>query len=173
MSERKLSQADLEQIGAYLDDELDRAQRQRTAERIGTDPAWAAALAEQEALAGMLDRWPAPTLRRDLTVGVKARLRRKRRPAIWLRAAAPLAAEAAIVVAVCLFHALTPSTTPTGPIALQPTPADAPIDAMIADLPTADRFVVENLDVWADYDVLTHFATLEALEAVGQKLGDG
>ena len=177
MPPRKLRQSQLEQISAYLDGELSADLSSRVAERIACDPAWSAVAKDFEKVNTLLEAWQTPPLRRDLTGAILARARQKRRPPGWLRIMAPLGTAAAITVAVWVFHATHPAgrpavnmvglATPTGDDAL---PAE--LKRLVADVPQEDQFVVENLDLFEDYDVLTNFAALEALEQLERNMDD-
>jgi len=162
MSEPKLRQDELEQISAFLDGELPADQTRDVARRIDSDPAWAAAADELGKLESLLDAWPTPRLAGDLTTSILAATRRKQPRPAWVQWLAPLATAAAIVAAVLL---LGPTGSRPGPeVAGEPTVS--PIEKVIEAVPREDRFVVENLDVFEDYDVLVRYETLEALAAL-------
>lgn len=161
MSESKLKPTELEQISAFLDGELPETQARQVAEMIERDPAWAAAANEFSRLDVLLEAWPTPRLAGDLTTSILSATRRKRPHPAWVQWMAPLAAAAAIVVAVTLFR---PAPTAPGPKV-----ADSTMQRTLEAVPQEDRFVVENLDVFEDYDVLVQYETLEALAALEQQ----
>ncbi len=180
MVDKHLTSTQREQLSAYLDGELPADQAAAVAARIAGDPRWQAAAAEFERLNEVLDRWTAPRMQRDLTASILAEARRKPPRPMWMRWLAPLSAAAAIVVAVMLSIdppapkvATLPSPGDDGEAVVQaddrPAPdaaaSDDPLEHAVAALPPKDQFVVENLDVFADYHVLAHFDTLRAIAA--------
>ncbi len=133
-------------ISAYLDDELDPADRLAVAWSVESSPPLAdqlrAATLARDAVAG-LDRPPAP---RDLAPAISARIARSRRQArlaAWtvparLALAGSLAATAAsLLFAIILLHRSTHALAPR-PVALQPAdPSVQPDDISASPVPDA------------------------------------
>ena len=158
MAERKLKPTETEQISAYLDGELSADQMADVGLRIENDPAWSTAAAELSRVDALLDAWQVQGLQRDLAGDIRTRIRRAPGVFPWRQAIAPLAAAAAIALAVGLSHLLTRGDVGAGDL------ASARPAAVLADVAEDDRLVVENLDLFEDYEVLANFATLEAIE---------
>lgn len=159
-----LGQSELEQIVAWLDGELSLQEADQVAARVQSDPAWSAAAREFRQLDQLLDGWQAPALPRDLTGEVLARARRKPALPAWVRLTAPLAAAAAIVLVAVAFHAMRPATpAKTGGAGTVAT-ANLAVTDDLARVVQSDQFLVENLDLFKDYDVLKDFATLKAMD---------
>ncbi|NLF29399.1 MAG: hypothetical protein GX591_00770 [Planctomycetes bacterium] len=160
MVDRPLTPTEREQLSAYLDGQLGGEEAAAVAARIAGDPRWRAAAGQYGRLDAVLGRWTAPRMRRDLTAAILAEARRTPPRPAWFRWLVPLAAAASIVVAVMLSI-----DEPAPRLAAGPPPSD-PLERVVQAMPQEDRFVVENLDIFADYDVLENFDTLEALAAL-------
>jgi anti-sigma factor RsiW len=177
MSLDHLEQPDREQLSAYLDGELTEAESAAVETRIADDPAFATALDELRQLDGLLDNWTAPPLRRDLAKDILAEAHRRRRLPGWVQILAPLAAAAMILLAVGVAHFAGDASAPAPPVAGDPEapPADAfaeQVDQVLAQVPAEDRLAVENLDLLANYEVLTSFETIEAMARIDQQRED-
>ncbi len=171
MHAHALNETDREQLSAWLDGELSEAEARQVAQRVEQDPAWATEADALRRLDGLLDAWTAPPLRRDLSDAVLARAHQRPPRHRWLATLTPLAAAAAIALAVGIFHLARPAGPTQGPpLAGQAQPADA-IQQVVSQIPPGDRLTVENLDLLEDYAVLTDFATLEALERLERHQG--
>ncbi|MFW6154745.1 MAG: DUF3106 domain-containing protein [Planctomycetota bacterium] len=158
MVDRDLTRTQREQLSAYLDGQLPSDEAAAVAERIADDPRWRKAAAEYERLDAVLDRWTAPRMQRDLTAAILSEARRKPPRPAWVRWLAPLSAAAAIVVAVMLsIDRPAPRTATDAPLAERAKQA-------VRTVPREDRFVVKQLDIFANYDVLANFDTLRAME---------
>lgn len=164
MSSNRLGQSELEQIVAWLDGELSLQEAGRVAARVQSHPAWSAAAREFRQLDQLLDGWQAPALPRDLTGKVLAKARRKPGLPAWVRLMAPLAAAAAIVLIAVAFHAMRPATPATTGGAGTVAKANPAATDDLARVAQNDQFLVENLDLFQDYDVLKDFATLKAMD---------
>jgi hypothetical protein len=86
-----------------------------------------------------------------------------------------VAAAAAVLAVATVFHALNPLQRPNeGRPKTDSGLAALPVEAgrILADVPPADRFVVENLDLLQDFDVLTNFQTLQAMDQLARRDND-
>ena len=160
MVDKRLTPTQRDQLSAYLDGQLPADEAAAVAERIAADPRWRAAAEAYGRLDVVLDRWTTPRMRRDLTAAILAEARRKPPRPAWVRWVAPLSAAAAIVVAVML------SIDGPAPRVASDPPLHERVERVVQAVPQADRFVVENLDIFADYDVLENFDTLRAIAAL-------
>ncbi len=175
----KLEQSEIEQIHAFLDGELPAEQAEPVAARIERDPTFSAEANAYRQLDAFLDTWQAPPLRRDLTQAILARTARKREVPAWVRVLAPVAAAAMIFVVVWGFHAVggsetgTPGRTPivTNNGSNADTGGKTPLQKELAGLSAEDQFVVENLDLFVNYEILSSFETLEAIERLESGTG--
>ncbi|MHC4668951.1 MAG: anti-sigma factor family protein [Planctomycetota bacterium] len=91
-----------ELLHAYFDGELSAAEADRLEKELAADPALAARMRELRSLDGALDTLPGHEAPAAFTERVVARVRRGARRGRILRLLAPLAAAAAILVAVVL-----------------------------------------------------------------------
>jgi len=157
MSER-LRQSDFEDLSAYLDGELP-AERAAVVERLVTeDPAWRRAAGEVKALHQALESWAAPSSPEGLAERIIRGVRRTGRPkpkvirvARWL---VPAAAAAILLVV-----ALTWQRRPAPPA----PPGEGIVQSALRTLPAEDRFVVENLEFFENYELYSLVAENEAL----------
>ncbi len=165
MSAERLGQSDFEDLSAFVDGELPDDTARRVERLVVDDPAWREARRQLQAVDEMLDLWRAPAPPADLArrISRQVRLSGHRSP-VWVRVvriAAPLAAAAAVLLAVMLTRA--PQTSqPEGrnvAVQAQPLPKVPAGDSLVADALAAD-----NLDFFQDYDVLSDYETLEALD---------
>jgi anti-sigma factor RsiW len=90
-----------EQIHAFFDGELGPGEVARLEEALRSDPALAAELEQLRALDGALESLPGHEVPADFTARVLAAVRQRRR-GLWMRLGAPLAAAAALALAVFL-----------------------------------------------------------------------
>lgn len=171
---------DWDDLSAYFDNELapDRAAEIRRL--LQTDALWKEAYLELADVQNAMDSVEAPAAPQGLDARIVQHARRAGRvsPLAWvLRIAAPLAAAAAIVLAVLAFwsHGNAPQPgTPgnTGGMVAKNPPHESETDKIInqalKNIPEQDRFAVENLDFFKDYDVLSDFDTLQALDDIDQ-----
>ena len=146
---RALEQSELEDLGAYLDGELAPEQAQRVQQLLAQDPAWQEAAGRLKSLDEALGLYDVPACDNGLSERIIANVRKAGRvsPAIRIiRWVAPLAAAAAIVLAVLIGNPW--QTTKMTPSAG----------------PSLETFTVENLDFFKDYNVLCNYDTLQALD---------
>lgn len=166
-----LTQSEFEELSAYLDGELDSQAADRAARRIELEPAWAQAFARLRAVDAALDGYSVPAPSGDLAERICANVRQaqatKARIVRWL---APLAAAAAIVLAVLAYQSLKSMSSPSAPSPVAVDPQQ-PIDEALAGLDQPDRFAVENMDFFRDYEVLENYDTLQAIDKLEQ--GEG
>ena len=169
MKNKPLSQSQLDQISAFLDGELSASQTDQVAARLENDPAWAAAAGQFQKLGTLLEVWEAPPLRRDLTDSILAKARRKSRLPEWVRAMIPLAAAAAIFLTVAAYHFLTTDSAGVNSLVTLGGQGASDSDTQASEkllkgIDDQDHFVVKNLDLFQDYDVLADFETLSAID---------
>ncbi len=160
-------QYDFEDLSAYLDGELEPARKAGVEKLLQEDSSWQAAHAELKALDGALDAWTAPEMPAHLPGRVVTAVKRsgKQRVIRFARIAAPIAAvaaAAAIFVAVLLSNNSS-QPRPKNNIVRNTTPPPTNKTTAVNDKELND-IAVENLEFFRDYDVLTNFETLEAIE---------
>jgi anti-sigma factor RsiW len=168
--DEQLRQADWDKLSAYLDGELGAEQAEQVRRRTQSNPAWAEALAGLRSVDDLLDAWEAPPAPPELAERiVRAAGRPRGRVLTWRRVLTGAAAAAAVVaIAIGL-----------GRQAVRPGPepekvadrSEAPAAPMTRE--ELDAFAVENLGFFKDYDVLTDFDTLEAIERVERSRSSG
>ena len=146
MSERLERQSDLEQLSAWMDGELDASAAERVARLVREDPAWRASHEEFRAVDSALDVCSPVGPRRDLTEQIVQAARRQR---LWRRVAAiaaPLAAAAAMVIAV--YVARPREQAP--PTALMQA-VEEEISEALRDVPQEDQLIVRKLTFFENY----------------------
>ena len=164
-------ESDIEDLVAWMDDELGDERAAQVAELVRTDPAWQTAHEQFHAVDTALDAWTVPAPSAGLSERI---VRSAHRNAFWrrtLQVAGPLAAAAAIVLAV--FVGVRP-TQPAGP-----GPSGSPIEAAIAKtlqgVPAEDQLLVQNLPFFQNYQEVVSYQdvsdvvdaeTLSALSAI-------
>lgn len=164
-------QPDIEDLSAWMDGELASDGSRRVAELVREDPDWQATHRQFLALDAALGRLEAPAAEPDLTDRILAATHRPGVARRLLRALVPLAAAAAIVLAVTIFAGRTKP-----PASVQEVIAHA-----LRDVPKDDRLMVEQLGLFQNYrdvvayeqvrsvidgETLTALARLEAQEAM-------
>jgi anti-sigma factor RsiW len=143
------AQSDLEALSAWMDGELPAEQSQRVARLVREDPRWRAAHRDFLAVDAALDRLQTPVPGDELTDRICRAARPRRLVARAARLLAPLAAAAAIVIAVWLGST---RPGPAGPNALESIYAEA-----LADVPEQDRLMVEQMPMFQNYaDVVSY-----------------
>jgi len=171
MSTWKLErQSDIEDLSAWMDGELADADARRVARLVETDPAWTDAHRELKALDDALEAMPTPAPQRPLTEKIVRAATRRRTRVRFIKFAAPLAAAAAIILAVLAANYFEPKT---------PTGIEGYIHRRLAAVEKADRMLVANLQMFsadvddysavrdvADADTLAALASLEAGEGL-------
>lgn len=180
--EAKLTQQDFEQLSAFLDGELGEADRAQVAERLAADEAWRRARSRLEALDIALDAYAVPPAPAGLAQRILQRTTRRRATVRWawprLRFLAPLAAAAALVAALLVYHAVRQPAAP-GPELANPQvvdPAPLPEDTNAFEEPRLaelDGMVEDNLDFFRDLGVVNNLDTIEAIYSQQQTRSGG
>lgn len=156
-----MTPVDHDMVSAYFDGELSPAEASRVERLVADDPAWAAALADLRWLDEALDAYTCPAAPRELSSRIQAVLR-ARRP-MWarvLRVAVPLAAAAAVVLAVVLVGPWRAEPT-GGPLTTPSTKPDTQLAAV--DPADVDRLASGQLFFFANMEpiqTLTEHASL-------------
>ncbi|HUT60857.1 MAG TPA: hypothetical protein VNA25_23670 [Phycisphaerae bacterium] len=191
--DERLSQTEFEDLSAYLDGELTGEALRRVEAKLAGDAEWQRALRRLQALDRAIGVYNPPGAPADLAARVIDAVARARRPAPqairiarWL---IPAAAAAAIILGVLIYKGLTGPETevkpgrPTAKAVPVVVPENASISAEELAMEHADflhqsfvaavekdrreeRFTVENLDFFRDYDVLSNIETIEAIDAL-------
>ena len=161
---RPLSQPDLDELSAYLDGELDVDASARVAAKLANDDAWARARTQLLALIAAMDAYDVP----PAPAGLADRICAATKPASpvirlvkWL---SPVAAAAAVVLAVLAWHN---ANTPQGPNGGVPSPVSKLIqqaNEVEGNMPDQDRLAVEGMNFFKNYEVLENFETLQAID---------
>ena len=156
-----------------MDGELREVEAQRVAALTRTDPAWRATAEQFRAVDRALDSLPVPHPRRSLAGSIVRAARRRQVAGRILRIAAPLAAAAAIVLAVWAGRATrTPVARPLSAI-------EQEIAQALPDVDPADRFIVVNLPLFEQYPDVESYrqvrdvADAETLAALAGLEADG
>lgn len=156
MSDQRLTQADFEDLSAWLDGELDGERSARVAALVGADPVWRRARAELTALGVALDAYTVPDAPADLAERILRRVAaQSRRLPVVIRLArwlAPAAAAAGIVLAARVFY--------PPPAAVPPSRAEA--EAIVRDNFGLMKQYVEDREVVVNLETLEAIAELEA-----------
>jgi len=157
-----LRQVDFEELSAWCDGELDAERAAAVEARVTADPAWRRAHEQLVALNRALDAWTVEPCEKGLDEQIMARLASARRPRPrvlrLVTAGAAAAAAAAALLAVVLTH------KPRQPSYGRGYQAGPRVAAVLKDVPRKDLFLVENLDFFEDYEVVSNYETLEALD---------
>ncbi len=163
-------QYDFEDLSAYLDGELEPARKAEVEKLLQEDSSWQAAYAELKALDGALGDWTVPEMPALLPSRIAAAVKRnatikKQRVIRFTRIAGSIAAVAA---AAAIFIVVMLSSNRSQPqskndMASNTNTAANNVTAKMSD-EEVDKIAVENLEFFRDYDVLTDFETLEAIE---------
>ncbi|MBS3734021.1 MAG: hypothetical protein KGY99_03760 [Phycisphaerae bacterium] len=175
-----MSEHDRQLLSTWLDGELPPDQAEQVARAVRDDAAWAEAADALRALDGLLASHRAPTTPTDLPERIREVVAtRRRRPAAILRmarwAVPAAAAAAAIVVAITYL--------PTGDTTHESTePTERTVShttrGILAEATDAEReqlvelVAMEQLDMFRDYDVVTHYETLVEIERI-ERSGKG
>ena len=136
-------QFDIEQLVAWMDGELPASEAQVVAERVQADPDWQATYADFRAVDAALEMLATPAASEGLTERIVRAAHRREMSGRVVRILAPLAAAAAIVVAVWLGSYLGRTAPPTG--------VEGLIAKTLRDVPKQDRFLVQNLPLFQNY----------------------
>ncbi|MFP3936939.1 MAG: anti-sigma factor family protein [Phycisphaerae bacterium] len=171
-----LEQSDLEELSAYLDDELPPDRAERVRRKVESDPAWADALAELRSLNARLDAWTPPEAPGDLSERIiQAAPGERRRKVLTLRrvlATTATVAAAAVIIAVTISRVETDPPVDDEARTAQSEPKK-PSDTVKVSEEAVEEFAVENLGFFSDYDVLEDFETLRAIERAERSASSG
>lgn len=141
-------QSEIEELVAWMDGELPPDQAARVAGLVRQDPPWQATYREFLAVDAALDRLEVPPPSAHLTDRIVRAARRRQMAGRVFRALAPLAAAAAIILAVWLGS--------RGPEPVAPS-VEQIIAEALADVPKEDRFMVENMSMFQNYrDIVSY-----------------
>ena len=138
-----------------MDGELDSSASERVARLVRDDPAWRASHEEFRAVDSALDLCPPTAPQRDLTEKIVQAARRQR---LWRRVAAiaaPLAAAAAIVIAVYV-----PRPREQTPPTAEMHPAEKEIAKALQDVPKEDQIIVRKLSFFENYPEVKRYQAL-------------
>jgi anti-sigma factor RsiW len=170
MAEKDLEQVEIEELTAWMDGELPPDRQQRAAAMVRERPDWRAAHRDFLAVDAALELLPAPAPSGDLTDRIVRAAHRRRLAARVFRALAPLAAAAAIVVAVYLGS----RPGPVGAGAVERI-----VNEALVDVPEQDRLMVWKLPVFQNYSDIVSYQQVrsvidgETLSALGRLEADG
>jgi len=167
----KLGQSDRQDLLAYLDGELSGPRAEQIAHMVEQDTDWRSAAEEHHRLNDLLDAYTVTPPGGDLSERIIGNVRvAGARPAKiirFARIAAPLAAAAAVLIAVVLWHGLRQPPNTSGNQTNVVNATDP-----LAGLAEADKFVVKNLDFFQNYALCEVMASneqildLETLDAI-------
>ena len=171
----QLKQFELEDLSVWFDGELAKKRKDEVDRLVATDPAWKQEYERLILLDELLDSCSIPADRTAPMIAAEADLAeriirnvrrtvRSRRLVIRLAAAAVPAAAiaAAILVAILLVERVVVGLP--GPV-----PGAEVVAKALDSVPAEDRFVVENLEFFEDYDVLENYESLEAIDRLESK----
>jgi len=159
--QQELRQADVEDLSAYLDGELEADRRAAVEGLIRSDAAWRAERDRLEALDRVLEVYDVPAPPGDLAERVLGTVRVKVRRGKVLRWVWPLAgaaAAAAVILVAALLSA--PEPQPTASTNTQHIAKKRPVPDEV------EQAIVEHLRFVRDLDVLENYETLEAIERI-------
>jgi anti-sigma factor RsiW len=163
---KQLGQSELEDLSAFIDGELPDERAAEIQSLVDADAAWQAALQDMTAVDAAMDAYDAPAAPPDLAARIAASVRQAApahsRLIYWL---APLAAAAAIVLAVLVYHNVTAQPKGDGPRIVDLTPSPAPVD----EAKEIEQFASENFDFVKELDVLNNFDTIKAIDKVEEE----
>jgi len=182
----RLAQPDFEDLSAFVDGELPPARAAEVEALVAADPAWRKAHRELTALDAALNAYTVPDPPADLAERIVRGAGEAPRPLVVriARYLAPLAAAAAVVLAVVLWsrpRAKPPAGDAGTGISARPVPGDGLVRSVLSDVPDADVPVVENLpfvrslkvcEVIAENESILDDATCDALDVLdGEQRG--
>ncbi len=171
----KLEQHEYDALWDYVQGRCEPALAGRIEQLVRSDPRWSRRYARIKALDEALDAYEAPPAPGDLLAriiraahGERRKMRSGARWRTFARVAASVATAAAIILAVMVVEINPPSTTKptarTDQSNIAPTPGSERVDRLLSGVPSQDRFLVENLDFFRNYDVLVNFETIREIE---------
>lgn len=170
----QLKQFELEDLSVWFDGELAKKRKDEVDRLVATDPAWKQDYERLILLDELLDSCSIPADRTAPMIAAEADLAeriirnvrrtvRSRRLVIRIAAAAGAAAiAAAILMAILLVERVVVGLP--GPV-----PGAEVVAKALDSVPAEDRFVVENLEFFEDYDVLENYESLEAIDRLESK----
>jgi hypothetical protein len=156
-----------------MDGQLDQPQARQVAQRVQSDPQWRQAWRELLAVDAALDLLPSPAARPELAERICQVACRPSRRNRLVRLAVPLAAAACLLAAVFLGQILSRHQQPVSPSGLSQTPTASPaaapagleavIDSALKDVPADERIIVQNLDMFRNYDDVSEYHKVRAI----------
>ncbi|HAU37598.1 MAG TPA: hypothetical protein DCX07_07750 [Phycisphaerales bacterium] len=168
-----LEPSDFEDLVAWLDGELPEARARQVERFVRENPAWARAAREQRRLDELLTACEAPPVPDELSARIVARARgvaaHRTIRLRGMRVAVPLAAAAAVALAVMLWN-----DRPTPPPSDDGGQVHLAAGESLRGLDETDRFVVSNMEFFRNYEVCEVLAKsdglvdVETLEAIGR-----
>lgn len=191
--DKRLSQSDFEDLSAYLDGELTGQALHCVEGKLAGDAEWQRELRRLQAIDRTMEAYSPPDAPADLAarvISAVAKVPRTVPPAIrFVRWLAPAAAAAAIIAGLLIYRNSTRvekssvRTNQTPRLINEGLPEGAGLRDEFLAMEHADfmhqsfvaavekdrqeeRFIVENLDFFRDYDVLSNIETIEAIEAL-------
>ena len=166
--------SDIEELVAWMDGELPADRAAEVARRVVSEPAWRRTYQQLRAVDAALEVWSAPRPPAELAQRICRAGRRLALRQRIVRVLAPLAAAAAIVLAV---WAISRAPFP------QPPVAAGGVEGLIAkalrDVPKEDRFLVQNLQLVKNlpevvsYEQVRGIVDAETLNALVSLEGQG
>lgn len=157
-----LRQEEYELLGAWMDGELDADQARAVAQRVAQEAVWQAAHEEMLAVNAALDRLPAPAAP-DLTQRILARTMQERRAVRWSWPVGAAAAAACAAFALCLALSGGQGRVPQVNVGQPIANLQQQVDTIMRDVPAEDRFIVENLPLFRNYDQVSAYSSVSAL----------
>lgn len=148
-------QSELEALSAWMDGELPAEKSQRVARLVREDPRWQAAHHDFLAVDAALDRLQTPAPGAELTDRIVRAARRRGPAARAARILAPLAAAAAVVIAVWVGS--------TRPEPVRPNALESIIAKALPGVPEKDRLMVEQMPLFQNYG---HIVSYEQVRSI-------
>lgn len=156
-----------------MDGQLKEPHASQVAQRVQADPRWRQAWRELSAVDAALDLLPVPVARPGLTERICQAACRPSWQSRIARLAVPLAAAACLLAAVLLGQILSrhqqlgqPTELVNRPVtgpAAAPTGVEALIDTALKDVPADERIIVQNLDMFRNYDDVSEYRKVRAI----------
>ncbi|MFB3893997.1 MAG: anti-sigma factor [Phycisphaerae bacterium] len=166
---KQLRQSDLDDLSAFIDGELPDERTAEVRRLVDVDEAWQAAWRDMTAVDAAMDAYDSPAAPPDLAARIAANVAKaapaRSRLVFWF--AAPLAAAAAIVLAVLAYHSIATQAgiggTTIGQVTPMPTPPPVNTNKEV------DQFASENFDFVKELDVLNNFETIKAIDKIEEE----
>lgn len=181
MSGDKLKQYEVDELSAYVEGRCGQRQARRIKQLIRTDPRWAKGYRWLRELDKALDAYTVPAVPEGLSERIidaaRAEERKIHTQARWrsvARLAASIATAAAVIFAIMVMELNPPPLpTPSGEVSKStsapPQAGQDKVNEILREVPSNDRFLVENLDFFRHYDVLVNFETIREIERLEEK----